>query len=136
METMKHDSESTTVSSNNELTDNNNQQHSLWRSFGKKAAIYNSGAVLLGLGAVPTLLSLAGFAGPTITLGSWAALWQSTHCLPSVFAFVQSVSATGVAANFIAAAGACAATPTAYFIAKKDKNEEKKKNMPELISKL
>ncbi|CAF1460625.1 unnamed protein product [Adineta steineri] len=133
---MKHDSESTNVSSNNQLTDNNNQQHSFLRRFTKKAAIYNGGAALLGLGAVPTLLSLVGFAGTTITGGSLAALWQATHYLPGVFAFVQSASATGTAANFITAAGMGAATTKAYIIAKKDKNEEKKKNMPKLISKL
>ncbi|CAF1028744.1 unnamed protein product [Adineta steineri] len=120
---MKHDSESTTVSNNNELTGDNDQQHSFLRRFAKKAAIYNGGAALLGLGA-------------TIIGGSFAALWQATHYLPGVFAFVQSASATGAAAYYTTATAVGFATPIAYFNTKKDKNEEKKKNMPKLISKL
>ncbi|CAF1513887.1 unnamed protein product [Adineta ricciae] len=56
---------------------------------------YASAAVAAGAVGVPAVLCYMGFTATGITAGSWAAWYQATYGIGTVFSYLQSVSVTG-----------------------------------------
>jgi hypothetical protein len=77
---------------------------------------YATAAAAVGAVGVPALLVSMGFTAGGITAGSWAALYQSTYGIGTVFSWLQSVSMTsGTAAIVGAKLGAATAAVKSFF---------------------
>jgi hypothetical protein len=126
MEPTKQDNQELVISETN-------QQSSFWSRFGKRAVIYSGATALVGMCGIPVVFSWIGFSSIGVATGSWAAWWQATHFAPSIFALMQSVTATGTASAFITKVGVGSALAKAYYDAKMKNQNEPKVNIDEQI---
>lgn len=76
---------------------------------------YAATAAAVGAVGVPALLASMGFTATGITAGSWAAWYQATYRIGTIFSWFQSVSMTGVAAAAVTQVGVAAAAVKSYF---------------------
>ncbi|CAF5133925.1 unnamed protein product, partial [Rotaria sp. Silwood1] len=79
-------------------------------------AIYAAAAAAVGTLGVPAVLASMGFTTTGITAGSWAAWYQATYGIGTVFSWLQSVSMTGTAAMSVTKAGVVVAAVQSYFL--------------------
>jgi hypothetical protein len=121
-----------TKQDNHELTMSEmNQQSSFWSRFGKKAVIYSGVTALVGMYGIPAVFGWIGFSSIGVTAGSLAAWWQATHFAPSIFALMQSATATGTAGALVTKVGVGSAVMKAYYDAKMKNQNEAKVNSDE-----
>ena len=76
---------------------------------------YAAAAASAGLIGVPALLASMGFTATGITAGSWAAWYQATYGVGTVFSWLQSASMTGVVATAVTKVGVGIAVVKSYF---------------------
>jgi hypothetical protein len=65
--------------------------------------------------AVPYVLGLLGFAAVGVTAGSWAALWQATFGIRTMFSILQSLAMGGAGFITVVVSGAAAAASVTFF---------------------